>query len=123
MPKFDLGCKKCGRMEEIVKNASSDPNPPCSFCESTKTMVVEKFKKHKPFKIQACHLTIMGGKIEDAEYNPGLGVITNSSAHRKEVAKRLGVEEIGNDYKAPDEIHKTNDKALSEKRKKVWDSV
>lgn len=125
MPKYDLACKKCGRIVKITKAKKSDPNPNCEFwnCLSDRTFVLDRPKKNKPFKIQKSGLTFIGTKVEDAEYNPGLGCITKNKRHREEIAKRLGVVEIGNDYKSPNDIHSTNDKALAEKRKKAWDSV
>lgn len=68
-----------------------------------------------------CKFHFTGTKIEDAEFNPGLGRITKSKAHRNELAKQLGVEEIGNEN--PDSIHKHFDTTRAEKLEKSWDDV
>lgn len=123
--KFDYGCKTCGRSFTIDSDKEPDlPACPVSVCGSAKTMRMIKEKRSRSrVKIKTCNITIMGGKIEDAEYNPGLGCVTKSKRHREEICKAKGLYEIGNDYKSPDDIHNSNDKALAEKRQKAWDSV
>lgn len=121
MPKFDISCKKCGRSFEYSKSLKTDNNPACIYCDSDKTVILEKVRKTKPPKIIDSGIVITGGRIEDAEYNPGLGQVTKSKRHREELAKRMGMEEIGNDFKTPDRIHEKFDKDLAEKIKRRWD--
>lgn len=70
-----------------------------------------------------CSFHHVGAKVEDAEFNPGLGRITKSKRHREELAKRMNVVEIGNDASSPDSLHKHFDQAREEKLKKSWDEV
>ncbi len=70
-----------------------------------------------------CKFHFTGTKIEDAEFNPGLGRVTKSKAHRDELAKKLGAVEIGNDSKDPDSLHKHFDSERETKIKKSWDEV
>jgi hypothetical protein len=66
-------------------------------------------------------LYLNGTKVENAEYNPGLGCIVRNSAHRKEIAKQKGLEEIGNEK--PETLHKHFDTARAEKIEKAYDEV
>ena len=68
-----------------------------------------------------CKFHFTGTKIEDAEYNIGLGKVTKSKRHRDDLAKRAGVEEIGNED--PDKIHRHFDLTREKKIKKSWDEV
>lgn len=112
MPTYEYSCEKCDKKYEVIKSIKEyDGRDQCPDCGNIGN------------RIFSCNIQFIGTKIEDAEYNPGLGQITYGKQDREEKAKRLGVMEIGNDFKTPDEIHKTNDKALAEKRKKAWDSV
>jgi hypothetical protein len=67
------------------------------------------------------HLYFTGTKVEEAEYNPGLGCITKNKYHRAEIAKRKGLTEIGNE--PPERIHKHFEKVREEKREKAWEDV
>lgn len=63
----------------------------------------------------------MGEKVEDAQFNPGLGCVTRSAKHRKEIAKRKGLEEVGTE--SPDKIHSKSDRDREEIRQRRWDEV
>lgn len=62
-----------------------------------------------------------GASVEDAEYSPAFGCIVKSRKHRQELARRHGVEEIGNEdpNKIHDHFEKQRDKALEDS----WDKV
>jgi len=61
---------------------------------------------------------ICGAKVEDAEFNPGLGVVTKSKYDRQEQAKRQGLVEVGNE--TPDTLHKETVVAKEKQREKEW---
>lgn len=48
-----------------------------------------------------------GEKVEDAEYCPVVGQVVRSSAHRRQIARDRGWEEVGND--CPDRWHREID--------------
>ena len=58
---------------------------------------------------------------DKAEYNPAFGQVVRNGNHRKELAKRRGMEEIGNE--SVDNIHKRYDAQREQKRKDRWESV
>jgi len=63
----------------------------------------------------------MNEKVEDAEFNPGLGCITRNKKHRAEIAKSRGLEEIGNEN--PDKIEKALTKEREERLEKRHDGI
>lgn len=111
MPTYDWLCEKCDLEFETVQSIKEyDGKQTCVQCGNPTIRV---------FKYCKFHFT--GTKIEDAEFNPGLGQITKSKAHRDELAKKMGVVEVGNEK--PDSIHKHFDSARETKIKKSWDEV
>lgn len=72
-------------------------------------------------RVLSSKIHFIGTKIEDAEYNVGLGAITKSKKHRDELAKRQNVVEIGNEK--PETVHSVFDKGREEKRKKSWEDL
>lgn len=54
-----------------------------------------------------------GAKVEDVQWNPGLGKFTRSAKHRAELAKRMDVIEIGNE--AADSMHRREEKIQAER--------
>lgn len=113
MPIYDFMCEKCDLEYEVVQSIKEyDGNWTCTQC------------KGKCVRIYTyCTFHHTGAKIEDAEFNPGLGCITKSKAHREEIAKRKGAVAIGNDFHAPDSVHKHFDSDRETKIKKSWDDV
>lgn len=110
MPTYDFNCEKCDLDFEVIKSIKLyDTEERCPTCGN---VAIRKY---------TCNIHFTGTKIEDAEYNPGLGKITKSKRHREELAKRLGAVEIGNEK--PQTIHKHFDSARETKRKKSWDDV
>lgn len=65
------------------------------------------------------HLT--GTKVTHAEFNPGLGCVVRNAAHKRELMKIKGVEEIGNE--PPEKIHKYYDERREEKIEKAYDDA
>ena len=110
MPFYDYECEKCQSTESRYKSiAEYNTEEYCSACQNPLT------------KLLNCRVHFVGAKVEDAEYNVGLGAITKSSQHRKELAKRKGLEEIGNE--SPDKIKKHYAQEREQKRKANWEKV
>lgn len=110
MPTYDYRCEKCDKDYEVVVPISLyDGKDPCPSCGNIGD------------RIFSAKVHFIGTKIEDAEFNPGLGVVTKSKYDRSEKAKRLGAVEIGNEK--PDTIHRHFDSSREEKRIKGWEKV
>lgn len=112
IPTYPYRCEPCDTEYEIIKSIKEyDPkNPdPCPLC------------KRPGQRVFSCNVHFIGTKIEDAEYNPGLGQITKSKRHRDELAKRMGAIEIGNEN--PDKMHNYFEKQREEKRKRSYEDL
>lgn len=57
----------------------------------------------------------------NTEYNPGLGKVTRNRKDARQIAKRMGLEEVGNEK--PKSIHKEFDQKRADRRQARWDSV
>lgn len=112
MPIYDYFCEKCDLDFEIVESIKDHEFPSVKPCPQCTNPAAQK---------PSCKIHFTGTKIEDAEFNPGLGKITKSKRHREELAKQLGVVEIGNEK--PDTLHKHFDTSRTEKLKKAWDEA
>jgi putative FmdB family regulatory protein len=101
MPTYDYNCKKCGPFQviESIKTHKMDLKCQCGLmAERTIIFSNQQF---------------IGTKVQHAEYNPGLGVVTKNKQHREEIAKRKGLEEVGNEK--PSTIHKETKRTLDDK--------
>lgn len=106
---YEYKCVKCESVFDVIKSiADFDRN---EFCEPCGAPAERQFTPR---------VHIHGASVEHAEYNPGLGQVVKNRKHRAEVAKRLGLEEIGNDYKTPDRQHDENDKAREHRREERY---
>lgn len=106
---YDYNCATCKTEYEIIKSIKEyDGKDQCPKCGNIGQRII------KP-------IIFYGEKVQNAEYNVGLGKITKNKKHRDELAKRMNVVEIGNEK--PEVIHKKFDKDREEKRKRSWDEV
>ncbi len=104
---YPYSCAKCDIEFDVVKHHSkSSSKEKCPECKR-----VAKRIYTAPF--------FTGTKVEDAEYNPGLGIVTKNSRHRKEEARARGLEEIGNEK--PTSTREHFQKVREAKRKKVYE--
>lgn len=117
---FKYLCPKCEAISFILKETrDTEREESCTGCKNPLTLenrVVENSRR-------AINNLIVGAKVEDAEYNPGLGVVTKSKRHREEVARQIGAVEIGNDYKSSDAMSKEFDKKREDKINKNWEDA
>jgi len=106
---YDYSCQKCDKDFEVIKSIKEyDGKDQCPTCGNIGQRLI------KP-------VVFYGEKVQNAEYNIGLGKVTKNKKHREELAKRIGAVEIGNEK--PEVIHKTFDKAREEKHRRSWDEV
>lgn len=105
---YEYHCHPCSKSFDVVKSHRQMDEPEkCPHCE---TVAVRAFV---PSRVH-----FIGTKVEHTEYNPGLGCLVKNSAHRAEIAKLKGVEEIGNEK--PESIHKHFDQAREDKHAEGW---
>lgn len=110
-PIYDYFCEKCDLDFEVFNSITNHhKTEPCPQC-----------KNEAPQDLSRCRPMHTGASVKDAYKCPALGQIVKSDAHRKDLAKKLGVEEIGNEK--PDSVHKHFDVSRAEKLKKSWDEV
>lgn len=110
MPTYDYFCDKCELGFEVTKSITEYKTPEkCTACGK------------EARRIFSCNVHFTGTKIEDAEFNVGLGKITKSKRHRDELAKSIGAIEIGNEK--PETIHAHFDQERETKRKKAWENI
>ncbi len=106
---YDYSCQKCDKDYEIIKSIKEySGNDPCPSCGNIGQRIIKS-------------VVFYGEKVQNAEYNPGLGKIVKNKYHRSELTKQMNVIEIGNEK--PEVIHKKFDKDRSEKLKKSWEDV
>ena len=65
----------------------------------------------------------IGTKVQNPEFNQGLNCVVKSKRDRTEKAKRLGVQEVGNDYKSGEKMDQDFSEKLDTKLKKSWDNL
>lgn len=101
----NLGCE----LQFDVTKVMSEMDRPevCPRCEATAT------RAFAPSRVY-----FSGTKVQEAEYNPGLGCIVRNKQHRAELCKIKGVEEIGNEK--PETLHKHYEAARKDKWEKSW---
>lgn len=109
MPTYLYRCTRCGVKSEIVKSMhDSSREEICGECNITLDRVYTSFQ-------------ILGAKVQDAEFNTGLGCVVKSTRHRKELAERRGLIEIGNE--TPETSHREIVVKREKEREKEWDNL
>jgi putative FmdB family regulatory protein len=110
---YEYNCAQCQTSFDVMKPVKDmEREEKCATCE---TVAVRRFVPSRVYFI--------GTKVQHAEYNPGLGCVVKNAEHRSELAKRRDLVEIGNDFKAPDTIHKKFDQEREAKREASYDQV
>lgn len=110
MPTYEYYCEKCDLGRDVIKPIQEYKSPEsCAQCGNEMQ------------KVFSGRVHFIGTKIEDAEFNVGLGEVTKSKRHREELARRKGAIELGNEK--PDSVHKHFENSREEKLKKSWDDV
>ena len=110
MPTYEYLCEKCDVEYEIIKSLKEyKREEQCPTCGNIGN------------RIFSPNVYFTGTKIEDSEWNIGLGAVTKSKKHRDEIAKRKNLVELGNEN--PETVHNIFDKQRADKRKKAYDDI
>lgn len=108
MPTYPYCCIRCGEHSEIIKSIRDAQRE--EICQTCSVVLSRTYTAP----------IIIGARVENAEYNHGLGVVTKSAKHRNEVAKQMGLTEVGNETPAT----LAKDASYRQKqRDKEWDSL
>lgn len=111
MPTYPYKCSNndCGVEFDVVKSvAEIDQIEHCDKCGATGNRFIGRTHFYG------------ASDWDKAEYNPGLGCVVRNASHRREVAKRLGVEEVGNDYSASERMISESDASRARKIENRW---
>ena len=103
----------CEKFFEVIKHHTEySPTEPCPECNTIGKRIFSP--------------PLLSPALSDwgkAEWNPGLGAVTKNAKHRRELAKRKGLEEIGNDYGSGEAMDKHFEKQRNEKHKREWEKL
>lgn len=102
--RYPYKCPGCNKETDIIKSVKEiDNKEACSYCDTIMTRLV------------VGGVGFTGEKVEDAEFNPGLGCVTKNKKHRAEIAKSMGLVEVGNEDmgKITDTMNKEREKKLA----------
>jgi len=104
---YPYSCEKCDIEFDVVKHHSkSSKKEKCPQCKSTATRIW-------PMPL------FIGTAVQNAEFNPGLGVVTKSKRHREELCKRMDLVEVGNEK--PKTFRKHFEQERETKRRKAYE--
>ena len=110
MPTYDFSCQQCDESYEIIKSIHEyDGKDRCPKCNEI------------GHRIYSSKVSFIGTKVEDREFNVGLGKITKGKRHREELAKAMNIVGIGNEK--TETIHNYFDRSREEARKKRYDDI
>ena len=104
---YPFACPKCRTDFDVVKHHTEYiSNEECPQCGSPSDRIYTPLSVPKP---------------EKSEYNHGLGCVVKNNRHKKEICKKLGVVEIGNE--PVEKIVKHDEKRLKQKLDSRWENV
>lgn len=112
---YPYECADCGNKTEVYKNLSDIERPEHCTCGS---LMERKIASRQNFFGEAEWNSEQYQKI-----NPGLGCRVKSKAHKKEVCKRLGCVEVGNDFKDGASMQKYDDTRREAELAKRYDDI
>lgn len=72
---------------------------------------------------QGTRLEFSGTKVQDAEYNPGLGKVVKNRRHKQYLMESKGVVEIGNDFGSGVKQQEHYERRKQEDWDKSWEKV
>ena len=101
-------CKGCGEFDVVKPASESAKKEKCPKCR----------KQAQRLYVGALFI---GTAVENAEFNPGLGVVTKSKRDREEQAKRRGLVEVGNEK--PKTFRKHFAEQREAKRRRGYDEI
>lgn len=104
----------CGHSFDKYRNRDQFYEPiPCEKCA---TEIIYESAKSKSAK----NYTIIGAKVQNAEYNPGLGTVVKNNQHKKEICKQKEIFEVGNDYGSGEKMQKEFEKKKKTEKEARW---
>ena len=106
---YPYTCESCGDYEVIKSHTECTRPEPCPNCQQIGSRVWTV----PQIDTSVCH--------QDYEFNPGLGCVIKNKAHRKQVAKQMGLEEVGNTK--TETLHSMADRTFKENAEKRWADV
>ena len=104
---YEMDCPKCEEMFEVVKSMNEASR--LEYCTVCGTLLERIWNAPQ----------IIGAKVEEAEFNHGLGCVTKNKNDRNEIAKRKGLIEVGTTK--TDTIHKESEYTLN--KKLSWEGI
>ena len=105
---YEYECSFCKHRFDVVKRvAEMDKREICGECGN------ESIRQFVPQKLH-----LVGTKVEEAEYNPGLGCVVRGKKQRDAIAKQKGLIEVGTT--PPDMLHKMYDQERRDRHEKAW---
>lgn len=112
MPAYPYRCSDpaCGHTFEVCK----------PLAQINDTERCEKCKAPAERYISRTHF-YGASDWDKAEFNPGLGCVTKNAKHRREIAKRMGLEEAGNTPAS--DIIKHADQSRNRRIEEGWQRV
>lgn len=113
MPVYLYECPSCNTQQDVVKTMSEIDRTEVCKCGQSLDSSARKINFLGSFLYE---------KVEDAEYNQGLGCVTYGRKHRAEIAKRKGLVEIGND-ESPDQSYRRFEAQREQASNKRWNDL
>ena len=110
MPYYRYECNQCKHQFDIIKSIRCEKPEPCPECDGDTRRLIQRT------------LSLYEGDWNKEEFNRGLGKVVKNPKHRKELANRAGMEEIGNDS-TPSDYYSTSEKDREAALKARWDKV
>ena len=108
---YPYRCQECSHNFDVVKSVKQiDSLEECQACGSSSTE-----------RLFSAQIYFIGAKVEDSEYNPGLGCVTKGKRHREEIAKQRGLVEVGNE--SADTLHKESVVKKEKQREREWSEL
>lgn len=106
---YEYKCKDCGYKFEVVKSVKDIENvEKCPECDSEETSIVISAKIYHT-----------GAKVKDAHYDPALGTVIKSEAHKKEHLKQNDLIEVGTE-KSKESFHNNVVVKKQKEREDEW---
>jgi putative FmdB family regulatory protein len=104
MPFYPYECSGCSHRYEVTKSIREiDKDEECPRCKRGNDSSCRRIGRTHFY----------GAKVEDAEWNPGLGCVTYGAKDRAEKARRRGVIEVGNE--SAESMHQREDRMAEER--------
>lgn len=121
-------CSECTRYRPVEKMQNPDAEitesaAKCSKCRLKLGLDQEKLLKLMSKLSQNSKNLLIGGKVQNAEYNPGLGCVVKNKRHKNEILARKGLVEIGNDFSSGDRMQDSYEKKKKEELESKWKDV